>query len=244
MSGTYASLALAERPVGDIVPGRTFVKKTKPIPTEKDLKQGQILVETLYIGLEPAMRGWLAGKHSLHKSRAATDMPDRRSYIKPVQIGETMRSANVCRVVASKSRQARAGDIVLAVAGWAEFAVLDEGRFDPPSTMPKTTHPTDYLSALGVTSLTAYFGMTKIGLPKAGELVVVSGAAGATGSVAGQIAKLHGAKVVGIAGSDDKCAWLKDIGFDEALNYKDPEFKAKFRNATRQLIDVFWDNGR
>jgi NADPH-dependent curcumin reductase CurA len=169
---------------------------------------------------------------------------DRRSYVPPVQIGETMRGASVARVLASRSDKAKEGDVVSCYGGWNEYAVLGEAMFEPPASMPKTSQPTDLLSALGITSLTAYFGMMKIGLPKPGELVVVSGAAGATGSVAGQIAKLKGARVVGIAGADDKCEWLKnELGFDEALNYRDPEFKAKFREATKEFIDVYWDNG-
>jgi NADPH-dependent curcumin reductase CurA len=161
-----------------------------------------------------------------------------------VQIGEIMRGATACRVLASKSTKAKEGDIVSCYAGWTEVAIVDEGRFEPPASVPKTSHPVDLLSALGMTSLTAYFGMSKIGQPKPGELVVVSGAAGATGSVAGQIAKIKGARVVGIAGADDKCAWLKEeLGFDEALNYKAPDFAAKFREATKGFIDVYWDNG-
>jgi NADPH-dependent curcumin reductase CurA len=155
-----------------------------------------------------------------------------------------MRGGNVGRVLASKSDRAKEGDIVSCWPGWTEVAILSEKQFVPAASMPKTNHPTDLLSSLGTTSLTAYFGMKKIGQPKPGETVVISGAAGATGSVAGQIAKLNGARVIGIAGADDKCKWLtEELGFDEALNYKDPDFKAKFREATKNYIDVYWDNG-
>lgn len=101
----------------------------------------------------------------------------------------------------------------------------------------------DLLGVLGTTGLTAYFGLEKIGQPKEGELVVISGAAGATGSIVGQICKLKGCRVVGIAGSSDKCAWLKELGFDVALNYKDADFKSQFLEATKDKIDVYWDNG-
>lgn len=155
-----------------------------------------------------------------------------------------MRGATVSRVLASTSQKAKEGDIVLAYTGWTEVAILDEKQFEPSDSLPKTDRLTDLLSVVGMVGLTAYFGMTKIGLPKEGELVVVTGAAGATGSIAGQIAKIRGAKVIGIAGSDDKCQWLtEELGFDGALNYKDPEFKNKFREATKDYIDVFWDNG-
>lgn len=228
MARTNTRVTLAERPVADIIPGKTFKTVTEPAPTEADLKDGQILVENLYLGLEPAMRGWLK---------------DRRSYIPPVQIGATMRGVSVARVLSSRSPNAKEGDLVSCYGGWAEYAILSEAEFEPPATLPETGRATDLLSAFGLTSLTAYFGMTKIGLPKPGDLFVVSGAAGATGSVAGQIAKIHGARVVGIAGADDKCAWLKDeLGFDEVLNYRDPDFKAKFHEATKGFIDVFWDN--
>lgn len=155
-----------------------------------------------------------------------------------------MRGACACRVLASKSKQAKEGDIITGYTGWTEYAILTEGRFEPASMFPGVSEPQDLLSALGTTSLTAWVGMTKIGDPKPGELVVVSGAAGATGSVAGQIAKIKGARVVGICGSDDKCKWLtEELGFDVALNYKADDFKAKFNEVTKDFIDVYYDNG-
>ena len=156
-----------------------------------------------------------------------------------------MRGVCVCRVLASKSKQAKEGDYVCAMIGWTEYAILSEGRFEPAALYPGLQQPQDMLSALGMTSLTAWWGMTKIGEPQPGELVVVSGAAGATGSVAGQIAKIKGARVVGICGSDEKCKWLTDdLGFDVALNYKADDFKDKFREATEGYIDVYYDNGK
>lgn len=156
-----------------------------------------------------------------------------------------MRGTCACRVLASKSALAKEGDIVAAVPGWTEYAIVPEGRFEPMSAFPGLEHPHEMLSALGTTSLTAWWGMTQIGDPKPGELVVVSGAAGATGSVAGQIAKIKGARVVGIAGSDDKCRWLtEELGFDAALNYKAEDFKEKFKEATKEYIDVYYDNGK
>ncbi|KAJ4269513.1 hypothetical protein NW762_001174 [Fusarium torreyae] len=227
MARENLSVVLAERPTSDIIPNQTFNQKTAPAPTSADLKDGQILVETLYLSLDPAMRGWLR---------------DARSYLPPVQIGEVMRGSCACRVLASKSKLAKEGDIVAASTGWTEIAIVPEGRFEPASFYPGVQDPKDMLSALGMTSLTAWVGMSKIADPKPGELVVVSGAAGATGSVAGQIAKLKGARVVGIAGGEDKCKWLEELGFDVALNYKAEDFKQKFNEATKDFIDVYYDN--
>ncbi|KAF4976774.1 hypothetical protein FZEAL_6607 [Fusarium zealandicum] len=228
MARDNLSIVLNERPTSDIIPGQTFTQKTTSAPTPADLQDGQILVETLYLSLDPAMRGWLR---------------DARSYLPPVQIGETMRGGCACRVLASKSKQAKEGDVVSGYPGWTQFAILSEGRFEPTALFPGVQEPQDLLSALGATSLTAWVGMTQIGEPKEGELVVVSGAAGATGSVAGQIAKLKGARVVGICGSDDKCRWLtEELGFDAALNYKGEDFKKQFNEATKGYIDVYYDN--
>ncbi len=156
-----------------------------------------------------------------------------------------MRGGTACRVLASKSSKAKEGDYVNGMTGWTEYAILPEGQFEPGANFPGLSEPQEMLSALGLTGVTAWVGMTQIGDPKPGELVVVSGAAGATGSVAGQIAKIKGARVVGIAGSDDKCKWLvEELGFDAALNYKDSDFKAKFKEATKEHIDVYYDNGK
>ncbi|KAH6605769.1 hypothetical protein Trco_004922 [Trichoderma cornu-damae] len=228
MAQDNLSILLAERPVGEIIPDVTFKQKIAPAPTPADLKDGEILVEVLYLSLDPAMRGWLN---------------DARSYLPPVQIGDVMRGASVSRVIASKSKQAVAGDFVFGPTGWTQYAILREGAFEPAANFPGLTDPKDMLSALGITSITAWIGMINIGEPKAGETVVVSGAAGATGSIAGQLAKIKGARVVGLAGSDDKCKWLvEDLGFDVALNYKDADFKQKFKEATPDYIDVYFDN--
>ncbi|KAK0649358.1 hypothetical protein B0T16DRAFT_325146 [Cercophora newfieldiana] len=227
MSRQSLQIELAERPVGDVIPGKTFRQITITAPTEADLKDGELLLENLYLSLDPAMRGWLE---------------DKRSYVPPVKIGEVMRGYAICRVLASKSSKAKTGDIVTGLIGFAEVRILPEDGVEVLPLPPKAKI-TDLLGVLGVTGLTAYFGMTKIGLPKAGETVVVSAAAGATGSVAAQIAKIAGARVVGTAGSDEKVRWLKEeMGLDVALNYKDPDFQRKFKEATPKFIDVFFDN--
>ncbi|MCJ1284084.1 hypothetical protein MMC26_003415 [Xylographa opegraphella] len=225
-SSTYQSIVLAERPKDKIIPGQTFSVKTYPVPTEADLKDRQVLVETLYLSLDPAMRGWLN---------------DTRSYNPPVPIGGIMRGAVIGKVIASKSPKLATGSYVNAYAGWTELAILADKDCEPLQVPPEG-RLTDALGVLGLTGLTAYFGILDVGAVKAGDFVVVSGAAGATGSVVGQIAKLKGATVLGIAGSDDKVAWLKTLGFDDALNYKAADFGARFKAATGALIDVFFDN--
>ncbi|KAG7293726.1 hypothetical protein NEMBOFW57_003783 [Staphylotrichum longicolle] len=231
MARQSLQLELAERPKAGIVPGKTFRVRQVPAPTEADLKDGQLLLETLYVSYDPAMRGWL---------------DDRRSYVPPVQIGEVMRALTIARVLASKSSKAGPGDIVTATLGIREVGIMPEDQVEPASALPlgkSGGKVTDLLGVFGLTGMTAYFGMTKIGEPKAGETVVVSAAAGATGSVAAQIAKIAGARVIGTAGSDEKCRWLtEELGLDVALNYKDPDFRRKFKEATPKFIDVFFDN--
>ncbi|KAL2063963.1 hypothetical protein VTL71DRAFT_4457 [Oculimacula yallundae] len=223
---TYTSVVLAQRPKSLIVPGETFSIKENPMVSEKDLKDGEIIVQTLYLSLDPAMRGWLN---------------DTRSYIPPVQIGEVMRGAVIGKVLASKSSKFRVGNYVNASPGWSELAIVAE-KDASVLEVPENGKVTDALGVLGITGLTAYFGILDIGKVKAGDFVVVSGAAGATGSVVCQIAKLKGAKVLGLAGSDDKVQWLKELGCDEALNYKSADFAKEFKQKTKDLIDVFFDN--
>jgi NADPH-dependent curcumin reductase CurA len=170
--------------------------------------------------------------------------PDARSYVPPVPVDGLMRGAVVAVVTQSKSAKFPIGAHLYAPSGWTEYAVLDEKTPGVELVViPSNGKVTDALGVLGMTGLTAYFGLLEVGQVKAGDFVVVSGAAGATGSVVGQIAKLKGATVLGIAGSDDKVQWLKDLGFDDALNYRDPAFAKKFRAATPKFIDVFFDNG-
>ncbi|KAL8935511.1 MAG: hypothetical protein Q9216_005389 [Gyalolechia sp. 2 TL-2023] len=215
---SYTSIHLAKRPKSNIIPGETFASKTNSIPKASDLHDGQVLFKTLYLSLDPAMRGWLN---------------DTRSYVPPVQIGEVMRGASVGIITASKSPDYTVRTYVTATAGWSEYVILQEKDLQRIE-MPKNGRVTDSLGVLGMTGLTAYFGLLDVGKVKAGDFVVVSGAAGATGSVVGQIAKLKGARVLGIAGNDDKVGWLKEeLGFDDALNYKDKEFLKRFRDATK-----------
>ena len=151
-------------------------------------------------------------------------------------------------IVASKAKNFPVGSYATGGCSWTEYAVLSADNPDQnlqSLDLPKGAVPTDALGVLGMTALTAYFGMLEVGQVKAGDFVVVSAAAGATGSIAGQIAKIKGARVLGLAGGEDKVRWLKEeLGFDDALDYKDPDFKKKFREATKDLIDVYFDNGK
>ncbi|PVH75263.1 zinc-binding dehydrogenase [Cadophora sp. DSE1049] len=218
------SLVLAERLEGEIIPDQTFRNEYTDIPLFENLKDGEIIVENLYLSIDPAMCAWLN---------------DRRSYTPPVQIGAVMRGPTLARVMSSKSAKIKKGDHVATMSGWTTFTVVKDSQVEKVSHLPLT----DNLSILGPTGITAYFGMLEIGRPNPGETVVVSGAAGATGSIAGQLAKLQGARVIGIAGSDDKCRWLvEELGFDVALNYKDSDFEARFVEAVPDHIDVYYDN--
>jgi hypothetical protein len=215
---------LRRRPVG-LVAESDFELRESPVPEPKD---GEALVRVMYVSFDPAMRGWLE---------------DRPSYIPPVQIGEVMRAGAVGEVIASKSPNHQVGDLVQGMFGWQEYGVAAPGGLLAANTLPKGMPPTWALGVCGITGLTAYFGLLDLGKPKAGETVVVSGAAGATGSIAGQIAKLEGARVVGIAGGRDKCKWLTDKAhFDAAIDYKAENVGTRLRELCPKGIDVYFDN--
>ena len=152
-----------------------------------------------------------------------------------------MRGFALGKILASKSPRFSAGDYAQGSPGWTELAICKASTLEPV-TIPPGGQLTDVMGVLGLTGLTAYFGILDVGKVKAGDFVVVSGAAGATGSVVVQIAKLKGARVLGLAGTDEKVSWLKELGCDEALNYKSANFVKDFRAATKSLIDVFFDN--
>lgn len=216
---------LAARPQG-MVKESDFVFGEVPFP---HLKDGQVLVRITHVAFEPAMRGWIN---------------EGESYIKPVGIGEVMRAAGVGEVVESKYAGLAEGDMVQGMFGWQEYAAVDvEGALLPVQKLPEGVSPEMALSVLGITGLTAYFGMLDVGKPVEGDTVVVSGAAGATGSIAGQIAKIKGCRVIGIAGGPDKCKWLTDVaGFDEAIDYKSEDVQKRLRELCPKGINVFYDN--
>ncbi len=212
---------LAARPVG-------LPKSTDFAFEEEELREprdGELVVKVKYISLDPAMRGW---------------MNDAKSYIRPVAIGEVMRAGAIGQVIESKHPKLAVGDHVSGMFGLQEYAVSSgEGVV---AVDPKLAPLPVMLSALGMPGLTAYFGLLEIGKPVAGNTVVVSGAAGAVGSVVGQIAKIHGCRAVGIAGGPDKCSYLRELGFDAAIDYKVGNVKAALREHCPKGIDVFFDN--
>lgn len=195
-----------------------------PMPSPSD---GQVLLRTLYLSVDPYMRGRISGI---------------RSYADPVEIGQVMVGGTVGKVVASKNPEFQAGDIVEGYWGWQEFAVSDgQGlRKLDPSLAPVSTA----LGVLGMPGMTAYFGFLEICKPRPGETVVVSGAAGAVGSLVGQIAKIKGCRAVGVAGSDQKVAWLvNELGFDAAFNYRTTgDYVARLKELCPNGIDCYFDN--
>ncbi|OJD34548.1 nad-binding protein [Diplodia corticola] len=211
-------------------PNATFSIKTVDLPPVKD---GQVLLRTKFLSNDPAQRGWI----SPHKS------PDRL-YVPPVQAGDTMRAGAIAEVVDSKSSSLAKGALVQTyAAGWSEYVVQDAAGLQPLQDIPGVS-PTHYLGALGLTGLTAYYGTKIIAEAKPDDVLVVSGAAGATGSMVVQIAKkLIGCKtVIGIAGSESKCEWVKSLGADLCLNYKAPTFKQDLIDATPNYANVYFDN--
>lgn len=216
-------IVLANRPDG--VPKETdFRIEDVAVP---DLAEGQILIRSRFISVDPGVRGRLGG---------------RTTYAQPLSLGEVIQSANVGVIEASKHPKFAAGNWVAAAYGWQELAISD-GRGVRKITETRLP-PSTAIGVLGIPGLTAYFGLLEIGQPKVGETVVVSSAAGTVGATAGQIAAIEGARVVGTAGSDAKCVWLTDkLGFASAVNYRTPEdMTAVLKAACPDGIDVLFDN--
>jgi hypothetical protein len=215
---------LRERPDGRIGPS-TFqlLEEAAPEPGENEA-----LVRTEWISLDPTNRAWIN---------------DEPTYLPPVGIGETMRALGLGRVVASRSPRYQEGQLVQGLIGWQEWAIASDAAPLLPVPDVGDVSPSALLGALGMTGLTAWIGLEEIGKPQEGETVVVSAAAGAVGSVAGQIAKIKGARVVGIAGSAEKCALLTEqLGFDAAVNYRADDWHDQLVAATPDGIDVDFEN--
>ncbi|HVK64445.1 MAG TPA: NADP-dependent oxidoreductase [Polyangium sp.] len=223
MTEVNRSWRLAARPEG-MIKDSDFTWHEEPLPAE--LGPGQILVETLYLSVDPTQRIWI----------------ERDSYLPAVAIGEVVRAGGVARVLRSSLPDFSPGDLVYGMTGWQTHAVI-EPSIRGPRKLPEGVSPTMAVSLLGLTGLTAYFGLLDVGRPKEGETVVVSGAAGATGNAAGQIAKIKGCRVVGIAGGPQKCAWIKDeLGFDAAIDYKSEDVHERLGELCPNGIDVYFDN--
>jgi hypothetical protein len=215
---------LRARPKGFLAPGDLQFAEV-PVP---ELQEGQALARVKYLSIDPTMRIWMA----------------MDSYLPAVAIGEVMRAGGFAEIIESRHPDYKKGDRVTGITGLQDYVLIDGSVKSFLQKVPKIPFVSDtvFLGVLGMNGLTAFFGM-EIAQPKKGETLVVSAAAGATGSIAGQIGKIQGCRVVGIAGSDDKCAWLtKDLGFDAAVNYKQPDWKDKLAAATPNGIDIDFEN--
>jgi len=215
-------IVLASRPSGKPVAANFRLERE----TVRDLTEGEVLLETLYLSLDPYMRG---------------RMDDAKSYAKPVDIGGVMEGGTVARIARSRNAAFKAGDIVLSHSGWQSHAISDGAdlRKLDPQTAPITTA----LGILGMPGFTAYAGLRNIGKPKEGETLVVAAASGAVGSAVGQMAKISGARVVGIAGGPEKCDYIRQaLGFDVAIDHHASDFPAQLAAACPKGIDVYFEN--
>ena len=215
---------LAARPKG-MVGEKDFSYQEEPVPT---IQPGQVLIRNLYVSFDPAMRGW---------------MTENPGYVPPVPVGEVMRASAIGQVIESNHPNFVRGDYVSGWFGWQDYAVSAGGgnlqiqKFEPVHPLPR------YLGVLGGTGLTAYFGLLEVGKPREGETVLVSGAAGATGSVAAQIANIKGCRVIGVAGGPTKCRWLtEELKLDAAVDYKTEDLDVRLGELCPKGIDVYFDN--
>jgi NADPH-dependent curcumin reductase CurA len=222
MTAVNTQCRLAARPVElPKATDWTIVDEPKPVAAD-----GEFVVEVDYLSIDPAMRTWMnAG----------------RSYVPPVEIGEVMRALGVGHVVASHHPGFTVGDEVSGIFGVQRFALSNGAGVNKVDTV--LAPATVYLGALGISGLTAYFGLLDVGRLEPGQTVLVSGAAGSVGSMVGQIARLKGCRAIGIAGGQQKCRWLvEEVGFDAAIDYKSADLRAELKTHTPDRVDVFFDN--
>ncbi|GAA5949254.1 hypothetical protein JCM3765_003345 [Sporobolomyces pararoseus] len=235
LPSTYSKIVLRERPKAEIKPslndgqGTFSLVERVPLPSKSDLKPDQVLVQVEWVSVDPAQRGWLN---------------DARSYVPPVKIGEIMRAGGVGRIVlAPEGSKFKVGDWVNGTLGWTEYAIAKTKDLEKIS-VTKDIEPSYYLGALGMPMQTAYWGLMDVAKIKKGDRVVVTGAAGAVGSVACQIALLKGCEVFAIAGGKEKCEWLKsEIGVKNVVDYKDKDFASNYKQMLgKQGVDVAFEN--
>lgn len=220
MNAINRQVLLVEKPRGKLSPSNfRLARSTVPAPAD-----GEVLLRVRYISLDAANRAWMQGA----------------TYRSAVDAGSVMAGGAIAEVMESKAPGFAKGDLVFADTGWQDYAALPARQLIKVPHVEPMTH---LLSVYGIAGLTAYFGLLRVGEPKAGETVVVSAAAGSVGSLVGQIAKIRGCRVVGIAGGAEKCAWLKsELGFDEAVDYKAGNVYASLKAAAPRGIDVYFDN--
>jgi len=223
---------LRRRPEGALGPEHLDYRETA-VP--EDLKPGEILLRTLFLHFAPTIRNWMNERSEAEK---------RNALFPHMELGEPVLGPTVSQVVKSANPRYPVGTTLFSVAGWQEYAVVDPASGGHPvAVVPPEVDLAQSLSVLGPNGLAAYFGLEKIGKPKAGETVVVSGAAGSTGSVAAQIAKIKGCRVIGIAGGQRKCRWLvESLGLDAAIDYKSESIEARLGVLAPDGVDVFFDN--
>ena len=220
---SYSEIRLNKHYTGGPVTADLFEVVSKEIP---EPGEGQVLLKQTHMSLDPAMFGWMT--------------PDTESYIPPVEPGSVMRSSGIAEVVASKHPDFAVGDQVMGLTGWCEY-LLSNGQ--GLNKVPPGVDATTALSVFALPGLTATQGLFNVGKPKAGETIVVSGAAGSVGSLVGQLAKAEGLRVIGVAGSDEKCTWVVDeLGFDGAINYKTDDIAEKLAALTPMGIDIYFEN--
>ena len=192
-----------------------------------EIQEGEILIKNEYLSFDPTQRMWL------------TDLP---GYLPPVQIDEVVRAGGMGRVLESKNPNYKEGDLIFGMVGWQTHLITDAKEEDRFRLIPELLPIPTMLNVLGTTGITAYYGLLELAKPKAGEVVLVSGAAGATGSVAAQLAKEAGCHVIGIAGGAEKCNWLKDCGLDTVIDYKNSNVHEELFKAAPNGIDIYFDN--
>jgi NADPH-dependent curcumin reductase CurA len=221
MAETNRQIVLDRLPQGDKLGPQHFRLTVGAVPAAGE---GQVLLRTRFISLDAANRAWMQGA----------------TYRSALEPGQVMAGGGLAEVVDSNAAHLKPGDLVFADAGWQDYAVLPGKRLQKLPAMEPVTH---LMSVYGIAGLTAYFGLLECGKPKAGETVVVSAAAGAVGSIAGQIAKIKGCKVVGVAGGAEKGRWLvEELGFDAALDYKAGGLRQQMKEVVPEGIDVYFDN--
>lgn len=218
---TNRVIYFVKRPLGMVTPA-SFTVREEALPV---LRADETLVESLYASVDPYMRG---------------RMSDRKSYTTPYPLNTPMQGGMVGRVIASQDTGLKAGQLVFGIWPWADYAAVARRSL---RVLDADLPPTTALHVLGLTGLTAYIGLTQFGNPKPGEQLVVSAAAGAVGSLVGQIGRLLGLRAAGIAGSDEKCRWLTEsLGFDAAFNYRDADFSRRLGEGLTSGVDVYFDN--
>ena len=221
-------IVLAQRPQG-MVESNCFEQASAQIP---EPAAGQALIQVLYVAIDPGIRSWIDARGA--------------GYLPAVGIGEPVRAAGIGRVISSRSETHPVGALVTALTGWQDYSLVGSDLSDLPrlgSTLPKGVDPVAAVSVFGQAANTAYAGIERVAQPKPGETLLISAAASAVGSIAGQIARIRGARVIGTAGSDEKCRWVVDeLGFDACINYKSEDVLSRVKELCPKGVDIFFDN--